>query len=221
MWCEPVHCSLFFQYHHDTCTIAEPNHIYRTHFSFYAGTLIVALPQCVSRKLYRSSQSTSHGSSIECSPRPTRTGTARPPEGDIITSVRQPQPTITCGAAFAVVALLTSEPFRVAWRYSNLTHCQNWFKVYPIVGLPFLQTWRMLRVLIRSTSYSSLCFSNQSIATFYNNKYNCLVEIELHREIYHFTHERQTLKLDLNQHTRYTAVLPLNYWAINGFAFRG
>lgn len=64
-WCEPVHCSLFFQYHHDTCTIAEPNHTYRTHFSFYAGTLIGALPQCVIRKLYRSSRSTSHRSSIE------------------------------------------------------------------------------------------------------------------------------------------------------------
>ena len=74
VWCEPVHCSLFFQYHHDTCTIAEPNHIYRTHFSFYAGTLIGALPQCVIRKLYRSSRSTSHGSSIECSLRLTRTG---------------------------------------------------------------------------------------------------------------------------------------------------
>ena len=30
---------------------------------------------------------------------------------------------------------------------------------------------------------------------------NCLVEIELHREIYHFTHERQPLKLDSNQHS--------------------
>ena len=27
------------------------------------------------------------------------------------------------------------------------------------------------------------------------------MEIELHREIYHFTHERQTLKLDSNQHS--------------------
>lgn len=27
------------------------------------------------------------------------------------------------------------------------------------------------------------------------------MEIELHREIYHFTHERQPLKLDLNQHS--------------------
>ena len=36
---------------------------------------------------------------------------------------------------------------------------------------------------------------------FQSNKYNCLVEIELHREIYHFTHERQTLKLDSNQHS--------------------
>ena len=27
------------------------------------------------------------------------------------------------------------------------------------------------------------------------------MEIELHREIYHFTHERQALKLDLNQHS--------------------
>ena len=42
VWCEPVHCSLFFQYHHDTCTTAEPNHIYRTHALFYAGTLIGA-----------------------------------------------------------------------------------------------------------------------------------------------------------------------------------
>ena len=67
-WCEPVHCSLFFQYHHDTCTTAEPNHIYRTHFSFYAGTLIEALPQCAIRKLYRSSRSTSHRSSIEWRP---------------------------------------------------------------------------------------------------------------------------------------------------------
>lgn len=67
-WCEPVHCSLFFQYHHDTCTIAEPNHTYRTHFSFYAGTLIEVLPQCAIRKLYRSSRSTSHRFSIECFP---------------------------------------------------------------------------------------------------------------------------------------------------------
>ena len=58
----------------------------------------------------------------------------------------------------------------------------------------------MLRVLIRSTSYSSLYFSNQPIATF-TIIYNCLVEIELHREIYHFTHERQTLKSDLNRHS--------------------
>lgn len=71
----------------------------------------------------------------------------------------------------------------------------------------------MLRVLIRSTSYSSLYFSNQPIAAF-TIIYNCLVEIELHREIYHFTHERQTLNPDSNQHTRYTAVLLLNYWAI-------
>ena len=59
----------------------------------------------------------------------------------------------------------------------------------------------MLRVLIRSTSCSSLYVSNQPIATFYNNKYNCLVEIELHREIYHFTHERQPLKPDSNRHS--------------------
>ena len=75
VWCEPVHCSLFFQYHHDTCTIAEPNHTHRTHFSFYAGTLIGALPQCAIRKLYRSSRSTSHRSSLECSPLPDLNGT--------------------------------------------------------------------------------------------------------------------------------------------------
>ena len=73
----------------------------------------------------------------------------------------------------------------------------------------------MLRVLLRSTSYSSLYFSNQPIATFYNNKYNCLVEIELHREIYHFTHERplrsSRTRTDI---LRYNAVLPLNYWAM-------
>ena len=68
VWCEPVHCSLFFQYHHDACTTAEPNHIYRTHFSFYAGTLIEVLPQCAIRKLYRSSRSTSHRSNIEFFP---------------------------------------------------------------------------------------------------------------------------------------------------------
>ena len=81
-WCEPVHCSLFFQYHHDTCTIAEPNHTYRTHFSFYAGTLIVALPQCVIRKLYRSSRSTSHRSSIECFPFARLERDCTPSEGD-------------------------------------------------------------------------------------------------------------------------------------------
>ena len=58
----------------------------------------------------------------------------------------------------------------------------------------------MLRVLIRPTLCSSLYFSNQPIATF-DITYNCLVEIELHREIYHFTHERQPLKLDSNQHS--------------------
>ena len=58
----------------------------------------------------------------------------------------------------------------------------------------------MLRVLIRYTLYSSLYFSNQPIATFIIT-YNCLVEIELHCEIYHFTHERQALKLDSNQHS--------------------
>lgn len=68
-------------------------------------------------------------------------------------------------------------------------------------SLPFVwqQTRRMLRVLLRFTSYSSLYFSTQSIATF-DITYKCLVEVELHREIYHFTHERQTLKLDSNQH---------------------
>ena len=42
---------------------------------------------------------------------------------------------------------------------------------------------------------------NQSRLCFSIIIYNCLVEIELHREIYHFTHERQTLKLDSNQHS--------------------
>ena len=72
----------------------------------------------------------------------------------------------------------------------------------------------MLRVLIRYTSYSSLYFSNQPIATFIIT-YNCLVEIELHREIYHFTHERQALKLDLNQHSAISrSFYHLNYWAM-------
>ena len=68
VWRGPVHCSLFFQHRHDACTIAGPNHTYRTHFSFYAGTLIGALPQCAIRKLYRSSRSTSHRSNIEFFP---------------------------------------------------------------------------------------------------------------------------------------------------------
>ena len=60
----------------------------------------------------------------------------------------------------------------------------------------------MLRVLLRFTSHSSLCFQpNQSRLYFNIITYNCLVEIELHREIYHFTHERQPLKLDSNQHS--------------------
>ena len=50
--------------------------------------------------------------------------------------------------------------------------------------------------------------TNRDFATL---TYNCLVEIELHPALYHFTHERQALKLGSNQHTRYTAVLPLNY----------
>ena len=68
MWREPVHCSLFFQYRHNTCTIPWPNHTHRTHDSFYAGTLIGARYQCAIRKLYRSSRSTSHRSSIEWRP---------------------------------------------------------------------------------------------------------------------------------------------------------
>ena len=84
MWCEPVHCSLFFQRHHNACTIVEPNHTYRTHFSFYAGTLIEALPQCVIRKLYRSSRSTSHRSGIECSPSPDSNWAASYMKGDKI-----------------------------------------------------------------------------------------------------------------------------------------
>ena len=105
VWCEPVHCSLFFQYHHDTCTIAEPNHIYRTHFSFYAGTLIGALPQCVIRKLYRSSRSTSHGSSIECSPLPDSNRTARLMKG-----------------IWMSVALAKLSDVRTDWRIIQGTH---------------------------------------------------------------------------------------------------
>lgn len=65
MWCEPVHCSSFSQYHHDTCTIADPITLCRSHFSFYAGTLIWALPKCVSRNLSRYSRATSHRSNVE------------------------------------------------------------------------------------------------------------------------------------------------------------
>lgn len=90
MWCEPVHCSLFFQHHHNACTIAEPNHTYRTHFSFYAGTLIEVLPQCVIRKLYRSSRSTSHRSNIECSPSPDSNWTAHHMKRDISKRVLPP-----------------------------------------------------------------------------------------------------------------------------------
>lgn len=39
---------------------------------------------------------------------------AEPIARDIITSIRQPQPTITCGGIFILVAPLTSEPFRVS-----------------------------------------------------------------------------------------------------------
>ena len=74
VWREPVHCSLFFQYRHDTCTMLRPNHTHRTQGSLYAGTLIGARYQCAIRKLYRSSRSTSHRSSIEYSPRLTWTG---------------------------------------------------------------------------------------------------------------------------------------------------
>ena len=56
--------------------------------------------------------------------------------------------------------------------------------------------------------HTALCAFNPSNRGF-PTLYNCLVEIELHREIYHFTHERQPLKPDSNQHTRYTAVLPI------------
>ena len=54
----------------------QPNHTHRTHVLFYAGTLIGALPQCAIRKLYRSSRSTSHRSSFECSPFPDSNRTA-------------------------------------------------------------------------------------------------------------------------------------------------
>ena len=127
-------------------------------------------------------------------------------ERDIITSVRQPQTNNYLWRCFHTRCTPDARTLS-----SHLTLLQPNPLSELIYGLPklvpdnyrvFLPT-NLTDVARVAAFYFVQLFvrfkpTNRDFATL---TYNCLVEIELHREIYHFTHERQPLKLDSNQHS--------------------